>query len=47
CMSGSGSAVFAVFNNLKKAEKCMQKLKESYNHVFLCEPVKYGCEVID
>lgn len=47
CMSGSGSAVFAVFNNLKKAEKCMKQLFENYNKVFLCEPLKSGCEVID
>lgn len=47
CMSGSGSAVFGVFNNIKKAEKCMEKLKEKYNYVFLCEPVKHGCKIID
>lgn len=47
CMSGSGSAVFAVFNSLKKAEKCMQILKSSYDQVFLCNPIKYGCEVVD
>lgn len=47
CLSGSGSAVFSVFNSLKKAEKCMEKLKESYEYVFLCAPVKNGCEVID
>lgn len=47
CMSGSGSAVFAVFNNLKKAEKCMKSLFEKYDKVFLCEPVKTGCEVIE
>lgn len=47
CMSGSGSAVFSVFNNRKKAEKCVDKLKETYDYVFLCEPVKNGCEVID
>ncbi len=47
CMSGSGSAVFGVFNNIKKAEKCMEKLKEKYNYVFLCEPVKDGCKIID
>lgn len=47
CMSGSGSAVFSVFNNIKKAEKCMAELKKEYNDVFLCEPLKTGCEVID
>lgn len=47
CMSGSGSAVFAIFNNEKKAEKCLQALKKDYNEVFLCEPVKEGCSVIE
>ena len=47
CMSGSGSAVFAMFNSEKKAEKCTDVLKKSYEHVFLCEPVKDGCCVID
>lgn len=47
CMSGSGSAVFAIFNNKSKAEKCEKVLKESYKHVFLCEPLKEGCSVID
>ena len=47
CMSGSGSAVFAVFNSQKKAEKCVQALKKDYNEVFLCEPVKDGCFIIE
>ncbi len=47
CMSGSGSAVFAVFNNLKKAEKCVSQLKSTYDKVFLAKPLKDGCEVID
>lgn len=44
-MSGSGSAVFAVFLSEEKAEKCVKKLKETYNEVFLCKPVKDGCKV--
>lgn len=47
CMSGSGSAVFAVFNSEKKAGKCLQALKKDYREVFLCEPVKEGCAVIE
>lgn len=47
CMSGSGSAVFAVFSNEKKRDKCCEKLRESYEYVFECEPVKDGCTVID
>lgn len=47
CMSGSGSAVFAVFNSEKKAQKCCEALKKDYKDVFLCEPVKEGCRIIE
>lgn len=47
CMSGSGSAVFAVFNSEKKAQKCCEALKKDYKEVFLCEPVKEGCRIIE
>ncbi len=47
CMSGSGSAVFAVFTNEKKLAKCAEALREKYNFVFECEPVKEGACVID
>ncbi len=45
-MSGSGSAVFAIFTSSRKAKKCYEALKESYKEVFLCKPVKDGCKVI-
>ena len=44
-MSGSGSAVYAIFLNQKKAEKCVNILKEKYNNVFLTKPLKDGCRV--
>lgn len=44
-MSGSGSAVFAVFTSARKANKCYEKLKEEYSEVFLCKPIKCGCTV--
>ena len=47
CMSGSGSAVFCIFNSAKKAEKCVEELKKTYPKTFLCEPVKEGCAVIE
>ncbi len=46
-MSGSGSAVFGIFNSSRKAEKCLKVLKETYQKVFICNPVKEGCTVID
>ena len=45
-MSGSGSAVYAIFNNEKKAGNCADILKEKYNRVFLTRPLKSGCEII-
>lgn len=47
CMTGSGSAAFGIFTSAKKAEKCVLKLKEQYNDVFLCKPVKEGCKIVD
>lgn len=44
-MTGSGSAVFAMFTSDKKAQKCAEKLRESYNKVFVCSPIKDGCRV--
>ncbi len=45
-MSGSGSAVFAIFLNEKRAQKCAQKLRETYKEVFVTVPVKHGCEIL-
>lgn len=42
-MSGSGSAVYAIFNSEKKAQNCVNILKEKYNKVFLTQPIKTGC----
>ena len=44
-MSGSGSAVFAIFNNEKKAQICVNILKEKYNNTFLTQPIKDGCRI--
>lgn len=44
-MSGSGSAVYAIFLNEKKAQACVNILKEKYNKVFLTRPLKEGCRV--
>ncbi len=45
-MSGSGSAVFAVYNSERKAQKCVDALKEKYSKVFLCHPTKDGCKIV-
>lgn len=44
-MSGSGSAVYAIFNNEKKAQNCFNILKENYNSTFITQPVKTGCSI--
>lgn len=44
-MSGSGSAVFAIFTSTSKAKKCFDELKQTYPQTFLCKPVDTGCSV--
>jgi len=44
CMTGSGSAVFGIFNDLPKATTCTAALSKDYDDVFLCEPVTTGSE---
>lgn len=46
-MSGSGSAVFAIFTSERKAEKCYNELKAVYKDTFICKPIKNGCKIID
>ena len=38
-MSGSGSAVFGIFDNEVQATKCKEALSSHYDEVFLAEPV--------
>ena len=45
-MSGSGSAVFGIFLSEKKAQKCCELLKQTYDEVFVCKPIKHGCKII-
>lgn len=44
-MSGSGSAVYAIFLDKKKADACVNILKEKYDKVFLTQPLKDGCRI--
>lgn len=45
-MSGSGSAVYGIFLDEKKAQKCVDLLQEKYHKVFLTKPVKEGCCIV-
>lgn len=44
-MSGSGSAVYGIFLNEKKARECVNILMKNYYKVFLTEPLKDGCRI--
>ena len=39
CMTGSGSAVYGIFDDAAAAAACKASLKKEYYKVFLCEPV--------
>lgn len=38
CMTGTGSAVFGLFEQKKQAQSCAGELSRIYTDVFLCEP---------
>ena len=44
-MSGSGSAVYAIFLSEKKALACAETLRAEYSRVFVAKPLKVGCAV--
>lgn len=44
-MSGSGSAVYAIFLDEKKALRCAETLREEYKKVFVTQPIKNGCSI--
>lgn len=46
CMSGSGSAVFGIFLEEKKALKCKEKMSEDFNKLYVCAPTKHGCKIV-
>lgn len=45
-MSGSGSAVFGIFDSRWKAKHCMRKLYSIANCVLLAHPIDHGAKVI-
>lgn len=46
CMSGSGSAVFGIFLDKKKAEACKEKMSAEFDKLFICEPIHIGCKIV-
>lgn len=41
-MTGSGSAVFGLFSDKKRAYDCERKLASKYEQTYFCDPVPYG-----
>lgn len=41
-MTGSGSAVYGIFDNINKAQTCIQNLKNDYDFIQLAEPMDHG-----
>lgn len=41
-MTGSGSAVFGIFEDAVSAQRCQKIMKQDYEKVFLCKPVSHG-----
>ncbi len=46
CMTGSGSAVFGIFEDEDDAKKCCDILKKTWDNVYLTTPVGFGCETV-
>ena len=47
CMTGSGSAVYGIFENEEDAQRSAQELKKSFDNVYVCTPEKYGVRIIE
>ena len=47
CMSGSGPTVYGIFTDKKCAETAAEQLKKYAKDVFVCLPVKQGCQIIE
>ncbi len=47
CMTGSGSAVYSVFEDEATQKAAAEKLKTRFNNIFLCAPQKLGVEIIE
>lgn len=45
-MTGSGSAVYGIFDDVNKATKCMRDLKNMYEFVRIAEPINHGAVLV-
>ncbi len=46
CMTGSGSAVYGIFDDKNKAEKSAEELRKQFKNLYICTPEKLGVEII-
>lgn len=46
-MTGSGSAVFGIFDSFEKAKMAFDKIKEKNKDTYLCASVRTGLEILD
>ncbi len=46
CMSGSGSAVFGIFDHITNADECSDALEDRFDDIFVCEPKNYGVKIL-
>jgi len=46
CMTGSGSAVYGIFEKSENAKKSIQQLENKFQNIYLCTPEKNGVEII-
>lgn len=46
-MSGSGSAVYGIFQDEYLANRCYLSLKEKYVNVFICKPINHGVKLVE
>ena len=46
CMTGSGSAIYGIFDKKELAEKSAEILKVNFKNVYICHPEKIGVEII-
>lgn len=46
CMTGSGSAIYGIFDNKENAEKSIEALKDTFKNLYICRPEKSGVEII-
>lgn len=46
-MTGSGSAVFGIFEDYVNAKKCHEIMVKNYKQSFLCEPIENGANIVN